>query len=154
MMLIARSPKTHRLESPRRSPKLRQIAPILVLALSLPFLQGCAALLVGGVAAGATYGTIQYSNNTLKVTFTSSLDKVWTAANGAIKDLRMPTVSIKKDAVSALLTSRTAADQAVSIQLKKQSESVTEVHITVGTFDSTSNRAVSQQIHDKIKARL
>ncbi len=153
-MIISHSPKLRRPESPCHSRKLRQIAPLLVLAVSLPFLQGCAALLVGGVAAGATYGTIQYSNNTLKVTFTSSLDKVWTAANGAIKDLHMPTVSIKKDAVSALLTSRTAADQAVSIQLKKQSESVTEVHITVGTFDSTSNRAISQQIHDKIKARL
>ena len=35
---------------------------------TMPLLQGCALLLLGGVAAGAAYGTVKYVNNTLKVT--------------------------------------------------------------------------------------
>ena len=56
----------------------------------LPLTQGCALLLLGGVAAGATYGTVKYVDNTLEVTQEVSLDRTWSAANSTLAELKMP----------------------------------------------------------------
>ena len=116
--------------------------------------QGCALLLVGGAAAGAAYGTVKYVNNTLQVTYEVSLDKAWDAANAALKELQMPVTSSTKDGVSGKLEARNAQEQPVIIQTIRKTDSVTEIQITVGTFDTSENRTDAQQIYNKMKARF
>ncbi len=128
---------------------------IVIAALAtMPLIQGCALLLLGGVAAGAAYGTVKYVNNTLQVTQQVSLDKAWGAANAALKELQMPVTSSTKDGASGKLEAQNAQNQPVTIQLVRKTDSVTEIQITVGTFDSASNRTEAQQIYDKMNARF
>jgi hypothetical protein len=98
--------------------------------------------------------TVKYVNNTLQVTHDVSLDKAWDAANAALKELRMPVTASTKDGTSGKLEARNAQDQPVIIQLTRKIDSVTEIQITVGTFDNSANRIVAQQISDKMKIRF
>ena len=121
---------------------------------AMALVQGCALLLVGGAAAGAAYGTVKYVNNTLQVTHDVSLDKAWGAANAALKELQMPVTASKKDGASGKLEARNAQEQPVTIQTIRKTDRVTEIRITVGTFDTAANRTEAQQIYDKMKARF
>jgi len=121
---------------------------------AMPLVQGCGLLLLGGVAAGATYGTVKYVNNTLQVTQEVALDKAWSAANSALKELQMPVTASTKDGASGRLEARNAQNQPVTIQMTRKTDRVTEIRITVGTFDSSANRTEAQQINDKMKARF
>jgi hypothetical protein len=116
--------------------------------------QGCALLLVGGAAAGAAYGTVKYVSNSLQVTDQVSLDKAWSAANAGLQELQMPVTESSKDGASGRLKARNAQGQPVSIETIRKTDSVTEIHVTVGTFDSAANRTEAQQIYDKMKARF
>ena len=132
-----------------------KLSVILVTALAaMPLVQGCALLVVGGVAAGAAYGTVKYVNNTLKVTHDVSLAVAWSAANEALNELKMPVTASAKDGASGKLDARNAQDQLVTIQLIRKTDSVTEIQITVGTFESAANRTEAQQIYGKMKARF
>ena len=121
---------------------------------AMALVQGCGLLLLGGAAAGAAYGTVEYVNNTLQVTQNVSLDKAWDAANAALKELQIPVTASTKDGASGKLEARNAQDQPVVIQLTRKTDSVTKIEITVGTFDSSENRTETQQIYDKMKARF
>lgn len=132
-----------------------KLSVIMITALAaMPLIQGCALLLLGGVAAGAAYGTVKYVNNTLQVTQDVSLAKAWNAANAVLKDLQMPVIASAKDGASGKLEARNVKDQPVVIQLIRKTDSVTEIQITVGTFDSSDNRTEAQQIYDKMKIRF
>jgi len=135
--------------------KTFKLSLVLLTALAtMPLVQGCALLLLGGVAAGAAYGTVKYVNNTLQVTQEVSLDKAWTAANAALKALAMPVTSYTKDGASGKLEGRNAKGQPVSVQLTRKTDTVTDIEITVGTFDSAGNRTEAQQIYDQMKSRF
>ena len=121
---------------------------------AMALVQGCALLLVGGAAAGAAYGTVEYVNNTLHVTHEVSLDKAWGAANAAVKELQMPVTASTKDGASGKLEARNAQNQPVIIQTIRKTDSVTEIQITVDTFDSSENRAEAHQIYNRMKARF
>ncbi len=123
------------------------------LVATLGLSQGCALLLVGGLAAGAVYGTVSYAKNTLQVRDNVTLDRAWLAANGALKDLGIPVTSSKKDGTSGRLEGKNVKNQPVIIALTRQTDSVTEIEITVGTFDSKENRADAQYAYDRMKAR-
>ena len=122
---------------------------VCVLA-AMALFQGCALLLVGGAA----YGAVEYVGNTLQVTHDVSLDRAWSAANAALKELQMPVTSSKNDALSGHLEARNAQEQPVSIDLLRKTEKVTQIRITVGTFDTSANRAGAQLIYDTMKARF
>ena len=124
------------------------------MAASLALSQGCALLLVGGLAAGAVYGTVSYAKNTLQVRDNVPLDRAWLAANGALKDLSIPVTVTQKDGTSGRLEGRNIRSQPVIIALTRQADSVTEIEITVGTFDAKENRADAQYIYDRMKARF
>gem|GEM_PF-597242 len=116
-------------------------------------IQGCAAIVVGGVVAGSTYGTVKYVSNTLQATVDAPLDKVWKAANDTVKELHMPVLTSKKDGMGGKLETRNVQGQKVVIQTIRKAENATEIDITVGNFDSDSNRANEQLIYDKMRAR-
>ena len=116
--------------------------------------QGSVLLLAGGAAAGATCGTVKHVNNTLQTTQSVPLDKEWTAAKAALKDLQMPLTESSSDAESGKLKARNARNQPITIDLTRKTDRVTDIQITVGTFDSPDNRTEEQQIYDKLRARL
>jgi len=59
-----------------------------------------------------------------------------------------------KSSTPSTLEAWNAQDQLVIIQMIRKTGSVTDIQITVGTFDSAANRTKAQQIHDKMKARF
>jgi hypothetical protein len=61
--------------------KIKLSVLVIAAVAMMPFIQGRALLLLGGVAAGAAYGTVKYVNNTLQVSQEVALDKSWDAAN-------------------------------------------------------------------------
>jgi hypothetical protein len=126
----------------------------LTMLAALSLLQGCFLLLVGGAAAGAAYGTVKYVNNTLQVTQNVNLDKAWQAANAALQDLQMPVTESNKDGASGKLKARNAQNQPVTVQLLRKTDTVTEIQITVGTFDSRENRTEARQIYDEMHAKF
>jgi hypothetical protein len=132
--------------------KLTVFLALMLAAMAL--VQGCALLLLGGAAAGAAYGTVKYVNNTLDVTQEVSLDKAWKAANAALKELQMPVTASKKDGATGRLEALNAKNQPVVIQTIRKTDTVTEIQITVGTFESTANQTEAQQIYDQMKARF
>ena len=132
--------------------KLTVFLALMLAAMAL--VQGCALLLLGGAAAGAAYGTVKYVNNTLDVTQEVSLDKAWKAANAALKELQMPVTASKKDGATGRLEALNAKNQPVVIQTIRKTDMVTEIQITVGTFESTANQTEAQQIYDQMKARF
>lgn len=120
----------------------------VLLAALLVSTGGCAAVLVGGAAAGTG---VAYSMGDLETVESASLDRTWAAVEGAIQDLQFTPVSPRKDALEARMEAATANNRTVKINLKRLSENSTQLSIRVGTF---GNEALSRQIHDRIRARL
>jgi conjugal transfer/entry exclusion protein len=134
--------------------KIKLTAFLTLMLAAMALVQGCALLLLGGAAAGAAYGTVKYVNNTLDVTQEVSLDKAWKAANAALKELQMPVTVATKDGATGRLEALNAKHQPVVIQTIRKTDTVTEIQITVGTFESTANQTEAQQIYDRMKARF
>jgi hypothetical protein len=121
---------------------------------AITLVQGCALLVVGGLAAGAAYGTIQYVNNTLRVTHNVPLEVAWNAGNDALRDLEIGVETSMKDGASGKLTAHNAHAEKVTIHVTRKADKVTDIEITVGTFDDAANRAEAQQIYTKMKSRF
>lgn len=111
---------------------------------------GCLLLVAGGAAAAGA-GTYAYVQGELKATESASLDRVWRATQVAVTELELPITSRQKDALGAKLLARTSSDKKVEINLKKLTDTTTEIRIRVGTW---GDEALSRLILDKIKKRL
>ena len=122
----------------------------IMLAGVLAFNGGCALCLVGGAAAAGA-GTVAYVSGELKETEDVAYDKVYDATLAAMNDMQYAVVDKSKAGITAKIFVRTAGDKKIQITLDKQSASVTEIHIRVGTFGDES---LSRQILDKIKSHL
>lgn len=129
---------------------MRKILMIALAAASLALCNGCALLVVGGAAAAGA-GAVAYTEGQLKDTEAASLDAVHTATLTALRDMQYAVVSDAKDVNNAKIIARTATDTKIEIQLAKQSPSITEIRIRVGTF---GDEQLSRQILAKIKAHL
>lgn len=121
-----------------------------VVAMSAWLLQGCAALVVGGVAAAAGAGAVVYKNGELKSTESVSIDRAWTATEKAAKAMEFKPVSSTKDALGAKYEGVGAADKRVVVSLKTKGEKVTEVRIRVGLVgDEASARTILAKIQSQ-----
>jgi hypothetical protein len=123
---------------------------MMVLVGVLAMTSGCALFLVGGAAAAGA-GGYAYVSGELKDTESVSLDTAYNATLAAMKDLQYAVVSKPKDAMTATITVRNAKDEKIVITLNKQSATITEIHIRVGTF---GDEQLSRQILDKIKSHF
>ncbi|HUH66877.1 MAG TPA: DUF3568 family protein, partial [Syntrophales bacterium] len=61
---------------------------LALLVIAVFFTSGCAAAVVGGAAASAGSGTYFYINGELKTDYYYSLDRVWTACEKTVADMR------------------------------------------------------------------
>jgi len=121
-----------------------------VAALIALLLQGCAALVVGGVAAAAGAGVVVYRNGELKSTDSVSIDRAWVATEKAVQAMEFKPVSSTKDALGAKYEGVGAADKRVIVALKSTGEKMTEVRIRVGLVgDEAAARTVLAKIQSQ-----
>ena len=125
---------------------------VLILMLGLSFLvnNGCPApfFLMGG-AAGA--GTVAYVGGELKTVEEVSLNRAWDATQKAMKDLEFTITSKEKDAFNSQLIAKGAANKIIKIKLNRQSDTLTEIRIRIGTFGDES---LSLKILESIKKQF
>lgn len=124
---------------------------LLALLAALAALSSGCLLFVVGAAAGAGAGTYAYVNGELCSSEAVKLDKAWDATQAGVKDLGYNVVEKQKVALEAHLTARGPGDKKVQVKLVKQSDTVTEIRIRVGTFGDES---LSRQILNKIKSHF
>lgn len=129
----------------QNTPKLSPLA-LLVLLVSF-FSAGCAAVLVGGAAAG----TVAYVGGDLKKTEEGTIAQLAEATEDAFKDLEYKQISNNTDKTSGELIARTSGDDKITVTLTMKTDDTTEVGIRVGTF---GDQDLSLTILDQIEKNL
>jgi hypothetical protein len=124
------------------------------LALAVFVLSGCAApavaVLAVGAAAGTGVGTYAYVNGELVTDYHASFDKVWSACEKTIADMRGYEVQPEKGIGDGTISAVIEADK-VKFSLKYKNKNTTNVAIRVGLI---GNRTSSQLLHDRIHENL
>ena len=124
----------------------RRIVVAALLGLSLTALSGCIL-----AAAGAGAGAVAYVRGELEANVDHDYNAVVEATRGALADLEFARVSENKDALKAVMISRTAMDKKVEVTLSNSGKKLTNIKIRVGVF---GDEQVSMSILDRIKGRL
>jgi hypothetical protein len=123
------------------------LAVLLAVAPAAFWTSGCLAVAAG--AAGA--GTVAYIRGELKSSISRNIDDVDRAANRAAEQLRFAKINESADALTRIITLRTAEDKKIEIHLSRTTDALTEVRIRVGLIgDETTSRILL----DKINANL
>jgi hypothetical protein len=120
------------------------------LLLTFFLFSGCAALVVGGAAVGASTGTYFFVNGELKTDYYTSFDKVWAACEKTVADMRGIEVSPSKEIAQGKITT-IINDEKVQIDITYKAKNLTTVAIRVGLI---GNKLSSQLLHDKIAENL
>lgn len=102
-------------------------------------------------AAGAGAGAVAYVRGELEANLDNDYNAVVEASRGALADLEFARVSENKDALKAVMISRTAMDKKVEVTVSSSGKSLTNIKIRVGIF---GDEQLSISILDRIKARL
>ena len=119
----------------------------ILLAAATVSTQGCMVAAVGAAAVG----TVAYVRGDLEAVETAPIDNVYDAALAAMEELQIRVLSKSKDALSATITGRDAADKKLTIKLKVATEGITKLSMRIGVFGSETK---SRLIHQKIKEHL
>ena len=124
-----------------------QILGAVLLLGGIVFIQGCVAV----AAAGLGVGTVAYIKGDLQAVEAANLDEVYRATEKALDELEFSVTKRSKDALSAVIVARDAADKKITIKLSAAQEDATKISIRVGTF---GNETKSRMIYDQIKKYL
>lgn len=108
---------------------------------------GCALALVGAGAAG----TVAYIKGDFESVEPYTVNEVFVAAQAALADLGIARINDEKDALSAQITARDAADKKVSVRIKYLTDATSELSIRVSVFGDESK---SKKIYLKIREYL
>ena len=112
---------------------------------------GCAtALVVGGAAVGAGTGTYFYVNGELKTDYFASFDKVWSACEKTVADMRGTEVQPVKEIAQGKI-SMVINGEKVKFEITYRAKNQTSVAILEGLL---GNKLSSQLLHDKISEHL
>src|SRR5262249_48905290 len=122
------------------------IATVGLALLATTGLSSCLAVAAGAGAAGAVYVM-----GSLDSTVPGTPENVVDATEGALKDTDIQVLSKDATGIDGDVVARTALDTKIHVTVKKQDEKTSKISIRVGTF---GDRELSQQIYDKIKAKL
>jgi hypothetical protein len=125
---------------------LRHLLVATLLGTTLTGLTGCIV-----AAAGAGAGAVAYAGRELEATLPNDYAKVVRATQNAIQRLEFTKVSEQKDALKAVLVSRTGLDKKVEITIANTGNKSTRISIVVGLI---GDKELSVAILDKIKAEL
>jgi len=129
--------------------RIQSICLILILAGLMLNSAGCLVVAAGAGAAG----TVAYMRGDLETEEPYRLDVVYAATREAAEQLELSVLEGKteKDALSATIVARDAADKRVTIHLRAQTEQTTRISIRIGTF---GDQTKSQMIYNRIKENL
>lgn len=110
---------------------------------------GCALFLIGaGAAAGA--GAVVYLNGELKATGEVSLERGWAATQQTMSELQFRVTKTQKDALAGELVAQRADGTPIRVRLRRESETLTEFRIRVGTWgDENLSHLIYQKIHNR-----
>lgn len=123
---------------------------IAILLFAVFLFSGCVPLVVGGAAVGASTGTYFFVNGELKTDYYSSFDKVWSACEKTVADMRgIEVVPVKEIAQGKIAT--IINDEKVQFDITYKSKNLTAVAIRVGII---GDKLSSQLLHDKIAEHL
>ena len=112
---------------------------------------GCdAALMVGDKTIGVSSGDFIYTDGYLNRFYNFPLDKVWTACEHTLADMKASVVEKERKIASGKITA-TAYDEKMQIMVEYISKTQTSVSVRVGV---SGNNMASQLIHDKIANKL
>jgi len=114
------------------------------------FISGCAAAVVGGAAVGAGSGTYLWINGELKTDYYFSFEKVWSACEKTVADMRGLDVEPLKEIGSGKITAM-IENEKVQINANYKAKDVTTVSVRVGIM---GDKLASQLLHDKIADNL
>jgi hypothetical protein len=128
----------------------RNIFCLLISLFALFLFSGCAALVVGGAAIGASSGTYFYVNGELKTDYFAPFDKVWSSCEKTVADMRGIEVAPVKEIAQGRITT-VINDEKVKFDITYRSKNQTTVAIRVGLM---GNKLSSQLLHDKIAENL
>jgi hypothetical protein len=109
------------------------------------FVGGCVAVAIGGAAAGA--GAVAYVQGSLEVTVTQKLDHVYKATKTTLDQMGVIMIESKLDALGGSFVFRDAADDKITVKMKRTPEDITSMSIRVGLF---GDEAKSRSIYAKI----
>jgi len=112
---------------------------------------GCLAIAVGAGAAG----TVAYLAGDVEVEEPYSIDEVYAATRQAVDELDLHVIpgDTDKDALSATVVARDAADKRITIRLKTKTSKTTKLSIRVGTFgDETKSHLIYSKIVERLEA--
>jgi hypothetical protein len=123
---------------------------LLIPLFTIFLFSGCTALVVGGAAIGASTGTYFYVKGELKTDYSASFDKVWSACEKTIADMRGTEVAPAKEIAQGKI-STVINNEKVNLDIKYKSKDLTTVSIRVGLI---GNKLSSQLLHDKIAENL
>jgi hypothetical protein len=113
------------------------------------------ALLLGSCnrAQNTAPGAVSFSRITgnLNATLDAPLDRTWAATQAAVDELQFHTGTKSKDALTGIMTAKTADNSEVRIRLEKRTDSRTGITVGVGPFGKES---LAQTVLDKIRAKI
>lgn len=120
---------------------------LICCALVLTHLSGCGVILLGGAAAG----TVGYVSGDLKASLKGDYSQVVEAADQAIAENSIRTIT--RDAIGSTVTYelRTPQDDKIALTIIRASKDLTEVTIRVGVF---GDEPLSHQILKEIETRI
>jgi hypothetical protein len=123
---------------------------LALLIIVIFFTSGCAAAVVGGAAVGAGSGTYFYVNGELKTDYYYSFEKVWSACEKTVADMRGLDVEPVKEIGSGKITAM-IENEKVQITANYKAKDATTVSVRVGVM---GDKLASQLLHDKIADNL
>ena len=109
---------------------------------------GCAALLIGGAAAGATAAGIMYHEGELRAEIEAPPPAVIKATERAFRDLIWTKESAQSSATDGQATARTATGKEVLVKVNRKTENMSQIGIRIGTFGDEN---LSRLLYDRIQ---
>lgn len=122
-----------------------KVSVLIPLAAAAVVSSGCVA------ARNAAENTVSTIRGATEVVLEKPVDKVGRAAEAAVREMKFSAIESRIDAVSGIVTARTAQDTKIEVRVNKVSDNTTHVTILVGTF---GDEALSREILAQMKKRL
>jgi uncharacterized protein YbjQ (UPF0145 family) len=99
----------------------------------------------------ATNDAVAWVRDALQTTVDAPLDRTVKATTTALKDLQFSAVTTRADAISGVVTAKTARDEKVEVTITSVTPVQTRLDIRVGAF---GDQPVSQRILSEIQKQL
>ena len=99
----------------------------------------------------ATNDAVAWVRDALQTTVDAPLDRTVRATTNALKNLQFASIATKADAISGVVTAKTARDEKIEITITSVTPTQTRLDIRVGAF---GDKPVSQRILSEILKEL